>query len=84
MQFAVGLRIGKNGPVNGRFVLPPKEARGVTIKLRRVLLWILVIFALYAVFRSPNQAADVTRSAFDGLSQALSSVGAFFDALLAS
>lgn len=54
----------------------------MTIKLRRVLLWILVIFALYAVFRSPDQAANVTRTGVDGLGQALSSVKQFFDALL--
>ena len=54
----------------------------MTLKLRRVLLWILVIFALYAIFRSPDQAANVTRSAVDGLGQVVSSVGRFFDALL--
>lgn len=54
----------------------------MTIKLRRLLLWILVIFAIYAIFRSPDQAASVTRSAFDGLAAAVRGVARFFDALL--
>jgi hypothetical protein len=58
------------------------EEPPVTIKLRRVLLWILVIFAIYAIFNSPDQAADITRAAYDGIASGLASVGEFFDALL--
>lgn len=54
----------------------------MTIKLRRVLLWILVIFAIYAIFNSPDQAADVTKAAVDGIADGLAAVGEFFDALL--
>ncbi len=52
-------------------------------RARKVLLWFLIAFAVYAVFRSPDQAADIVRSAFDGILSALSAIGAFFDALLA-
>lgn len=54
----------------------------MTIRLRRVLTWILIIFAIYAIFRSPEQAAGVTRDAFDGVAAAVRGVGRFFDALL--
>jgi hypothetical protein len=53
-------------------------------RARTVLLWFVVAFFVYAVFRSPDQAASLVRGAVDGLVGALGAVGAFFDALLAS
>lgn len=55
----------------------------MSIKLRRVALWILVIFALYAVFNSPDKAAGVTRDALDGIVGGFQAVGRFFDGVLA-
>ena len=52
-------------------------------RARKVLLWFLIAFGVYAIFRSPDQAADIVRAAFDGILGALSSIGNFFDALLA-
>lgn len=51
-------------------------------RIARLLGWILVIFFAYAVFKSPDQAAAMVRSAWDGLVTALGSITAFFDALL--
>jgi len=53
-------------------------------KLRKPVLWLLLAFFLYAVVKSPDQAASIVRSAWDGISEGLRSVGRFFDALLAS
>ncbi len=53
-------------------------------KLRRVLLWVVLAFFLYAVVKSPDQAASIVRSAWDGIAEGLRAVGRFFDALLAS
>jgi hypothetical protein len=53
-------------------------------KLRKPLGWLLLAFFLYAVVKSPDQAAGMVRSAWDGIAEALSAVGRFFDALLAS
>jgi hypothetical protein len=52
-------------------------------RLKTFLIWVVVIFLVYAVFRSPDQAADIVRGAWDGIVSAVRSVTAFFDALLA-
>ncbi len=51
-------------------------------RARKLLLWILIAFGVYAIFRSPDQAADIVRSAWDGIAAGLVAVGDFFDALL--
>ena len=51
-------------------------------KLRKPLIWVLVAFFVYAVFRSPDQAAGIARNGWDGIVSGLGAVAAFFDALL--
>jgi hypothetical protein len=51
-------------------------------RARKILIWILVAFLLYAIFRSPNQAADIVRTAIDGIIALVRAIGQFFDALL--
>lgn len=51
-------------------------------RARKILIWIVVLFLLYAIFRSPDQAAEIVRSAIDGILALLSAIGQFFDALL--
>ncbi len=51
-------------------------------RLKRALIWLLVAFFVYAVFRSPDQAAGIVRSGWDGLVSGLGAIAAFFDALL--
>lgn len=53
-------------------------------KVRKPLLWLVVAFFLYAIFKSPDQAASIVKSGWDGLLEGLRAVGRFFDALLAS
>ena len=52
-------------------------------RLRRYLVWFLVAFLAYAIFKSPEQAANLVRGAVDGIVAIASGVGRFFDALLA-
>jgi hypothetical protein len=52
-------------------------------RLRRPLLWILIAFLVYAVFKSPDQAAGIVKTAWTGLGDVLQAIGRFFDALLA-
>ena len=52
-------------------------------RIRRPLMWIVVAFLVYAVFKSPDQAADIVRAAWSGILEGLSAVAHFFDALLA-
>ncbi len=53
-------------------------------KVRKPLLWLVVAFFVYAIFKSPDQAAGIVNSGWDGLLEGLRAVGRFFDALLAS
>lgn len=52
------------------------------MKWRRVLWWVVVVFAVYAVYRSPDQAANFVRSVGEWLSTAVNSIKDFFDGLL--
>jgi hypothetical protein len=52
-------------------------------KIRRPLMWVVVAFLVYAVFKSPDQAANIVRAAWSGILDGLSAVARFFDALLA-
>ncbi|WP_409484506.1 hypothetical protein [Arsenicicoccus dermatophilus] len=51
-------------------------------KAKKVLLWILVAFLVYAIIVSPDRAAEIVRTVWDILVQAVESLGRFFDALL--
>lgn len=51
-------------------------------RLKKALIWLLVAFFVYAVFRSPDQAASIVRAAWDGIVSGLGAIAAFFDALL--
>nr|WP_284288626.1 hypothetical protein [Angustibacter aerolatus] len=52
--------------------------------LKKPLLILVVAFFLYALFKSPDQAASIVRSAWDGIVEGLHAIGRFFDALLQS
>lgn len=51
-------------------------------RTRKVILIILVAFAIYAVYRSPDQAGDFVANLWDILMQGLDAVGAFFNSVL--
>jgi len=51
-------------------------------RFRKIVLWTLLAFFVYAIVKSPSQAADLLRSAWDIIVQAFKSIGGFFDALL--
>jgi hypothetical protein len=52
------------------------------VKWRRVLWWVLVVFAVYAVYRAPDQAADFVRTVGESLGKVVASIANFFDGLL--
>ena len=52
------------------------------INWRKILWWTLVIFALYAVYKSPEQAASAVRSVGDWIGTTISSIFNFFDRVL--
>ena len=51
-------------------------------RAKKVLIWFLIAFAVYAIFKSPDQAAGIVASAWDGIATAVQAIGRFFDALL--
>jgi hypothetical protein len=51
-------------------------------RTRRIIVLILVVFAIYAVLVNPNQAAAVVGNAWDAVVSGLQSVGQFFDAIM--
>ena len=52
------------------------------MKWRRVLWWVLVVFAVYAIYRAPDQAADFVRAVGESLGTIVASIANFFDGLL--
>jgi hypothetical protein len=51
-------------------------------RVKKLVLWALLAFFVYAIVTSPSQAADIARNVWDIMAQGFSSVGSFFDALL--
>lgn len=51
-------------------------------KAKKYLIWFLIAFCVYAIFKSPDQAANLVGGAVDGIHQLLTGVGRFFDALI--
>jgi hypothetical protein len=59
--------------------------REVPMLLARVktIAWVLLVaFLIYAIFKSPDQAAAIVRTAWGGVLDGLQAIGRFFDALL--
>lgn len=49
----------------------------------KTIAWVAVVaFFIYAVFKSPDQAASIVHNAWNGVVDGLHSIGKFFDALL--
>ena len=51
-------------------------------RARKVLLVLLIAFALYAVFKSPERSADLVKTSGSILADGAKSIGHFFDAIL--
>lgn len=50
---------------------------------KKIIVWVLVIFALYTVVQSPSRAANLVHMAFDVVAEGANSVGRFFDLIVA-
>ncbi len=50
--------------------------------VKKIVLWLVVAFLLYAILTSPTQAASIFGSAWAVLVTGATNVGAFFDSLL--
>ncbi len=49
---------------------------------RQIILFLVLIFVIYAIYNSPSKSADAVHAAWDVLTTAVRAVFRFFDALL--
>ena len=50
--------------------------------VKKIVMWLLVIFLLYAILTSPNSAADIFNSVWDIIPNGVKNIARFFDSLL--
>ena len=50
--------------------------------IKKIVLWLLVIFLLYAILTSPEEAAAIFGAAWNIIVYGVSNVAAFFDNLI--
>lgn len=51
--------------------------------VKQIVLWLVVVFVAYAVYKNPTSAANLLGSAWDLLTSAVRSIFSFFDGILA-
>ncbi|HET7397670.1 MAG TPA: hypothetical protein VFJ94_04020 [Intrasporangium sp.] len=51
-------------------------------KVRKVLLWIVLVFFVYAVFTSPEKAADIVTNIWGVILDGFNAIVRFFNSLL--
>ncbi len=51
-------------------------------QVKKVLVWTFWIFVIYAIFTSPNRAAELVLTVWDIIVNGFVSIGLFFDRLL--
>ncbi|MGG5257692.1 hypothetical protein [Phycicoccus avicenniae] len=50
--------------------------------VKKIVMWLVVVFLLYAILTSPDSAANIFGSAWDVIAGGVSNIGRFFDSLL--
>ena len=50
--------------------------------IKKIVMWLVVIFLIYAIVTSPQDAADIFASAWEVVVNGVKNVAAFFDTLL--
>ena len=51
-------------------------------KVKKIAIWVLIAFIVYAVFTSPDKSADIVRNIFGIIGDGAHSVKTFFDRIL--
>ncbi|WP_345202551.1 hypothetical protein [Fodinibacter luteus] len=52
------------------------------MSIKKIVLWLVVIFLLYAILTSPTDAAAIFSSAWDVVVTVVTNLASFFDSLL--
>lgn len=63
---------------------PSTDEEPAVTRTKTVIKWLIIGFLVYAVVKSPQQAADIVRTAFDIVAQGFTAIFSFFDALLSN
>ncbi len=50
--------------------------------IKRILLWLVFGFLIYAIITSPDRAADIVQSVWDIIADGFRNIGQFFEALI--
>lgn len=53
-----------------------------TEKIKKIAIWVIFAFVLYAIFTNPNKSADIVHSIWDLLASGMHNMGKFFQAIL--
>ena len=51
--------------------------------IKKIVLWLVTIFLLYAILTSPDEGANIVGSAWDVVANGVRNIGRFFDSLIA-
>jgi hypothetical protein len=52
------------------------------VPIKKIVLYILIVFVLYTIITSPERAADLVQIGFEGISDAAKAVGQFMTELV--
>ena len=50
--------------------------------VKKIVLWLVVIFLIYAILTAPDEAADMVNAVWDFIVSAAASIAEFFDSLI--
>lgn len=50
--------------------------------VKKIVMWLVVVFLLYAILTSPAEAASIFGSAWDVISNGVRNIATFFDTLI--
>lgn len=53
-------------------------------KARKVVIWLVVAFIAYAIFKSPTKSGDIVHNIWSILSNGVDQLGKFYDKILNS
>lgn len=53
-----------------------------TDKVKKIIIWVVFAFIVYAVFTSPDHSADIVHSAWDIIRNGVTRFGDFFNSVL--
>ncbi|WP_186525980.1 hypothetical protein [Leekyejoonella antrihumi] len=53
-----------------------------TERVKKIIIWVVFAFIVYAIFTSPTRSADIVHSCWQILSDGVKNLGAFFNSIL--